>query len=93
MVLLAQAAIHQLRQRLGQPFGQWDALHFARNLFEGLEGDVRVENQTVVVTLYNPPNASRLRHHYENLPEKLAREGVSPEIPWLYNFKIDFRFR
>ena len=93
MVLLAQAAIEQLRQRLGDPFRQWDALHFARNLFEGLEGDIRVENQTVVVTLYNPPNASLLRHHYENLPQKLAREGVSPEIPWLYNFKIDFRFK
>lgn len=93
MVLMAQAAIHQLRQRLGSPFLQWDATHLARNLFEGLEGDVRVENQTIVVTLYNPPNASLLQHHYERLPEKLVREGVNPEIPWLYNFKIDFRFR
>ena len=50
-------------------------------------------NKTIVVTLYNPPNASLLRHHYEHLPEKLAREGVNPEIPWLYNFKIDFRFK
>lgn len=93
MVLLAQAAIHQLRQRLGAPFLRWDASHFARNLFEGLEGDVRVEDQTIVVTLYNPPNASLLRQHYEHLPEKLAREGVDPQIPWLYNFKIDFRFK
>jgi hypothetical protein len=93
MVLIAQGALHQLRQRLGNPFLQWDALHFARNLFEGLEGDVRVEKQTVVVTLYNPPNASLLRNHYEHLPEKLAREGVNPQIPWLYNFKIDFRFK
>ena len=93
MVLVAQAALHQLRQRLGAPFVQWDATHLARNLFEGLEGDVRVEQQTIVVTLYNPPNASLLQHHYEHLPEKLAREGISPEIPWLYNFKIDFRFK
>lgn len=93
MVLVAQAGIHQLRQRLGAPFVDWDATHLARNLFEGLEGDVRVEKQTIVVTLYNPPNASLLRHHYEHLPEKLAREGVNPEIPWLYNFKIDFRFK
>ncbi len=93
MVLVAQAAIHQLRQRLGLPFAQWDATHLARNLFEGLEGDVRVEQQTIVVTLYNPPNASLLRQHYENLPQKLAQQGVSPEIPWLYNFKIDFRFK
>ena len=93
MVLVAQAAIHQLRQRLGAPFVQWDATHLARNLFEGLEGDVRVEQQTIVVTLYNPPNAKLLQSHYEHLPEKLVREGVNPEIPWLYNFKIDFRFK
>ncbi len=93
MVLVAQAAIHQLRQHLGLPFAQWDATHLARNLFEGLEGDVRVEKQTIVVTLYNPPNASLLQSHYEHLPEKLAREGVNPEIPWLYNFKLDFRFK
>jgi len=93
LVLVAQAAIHQLRQRLGAPFVQWDATHLARNLFEGLEGDVRVEQQTIVVTLYNPPNASLLQHHYEQLPEKLARQGVNPQIPWLYNFKIDFRFK
>jgi hypothetical protein len=93
MVLVAQAAIHQLRQRLGNPFLQWDALHFARHLFEGLEGDVRVEKQTIVVTLYNPPNASLLQSYYEHLPEKLAREGVNPHIPWLYDFKIDFRFK
>jgi len=93
MVLVAQAALHQLRQRLGAPFVQWDATHLARNLFEGLEGDVRVEQETIVVTLYNPPNASLQQHHYEHLPEKLAREGVRPEIPWLYNFKIDFRFK
>ena len=93
MVLVAQAAIHQLRQRLGDPFAQWDAPHLARNLFGCLEGDVRVDHQTIVVTLYNPPNASLLQHHYEHLPEKLAREGVNPEIPWLYNFKLDFRFK
>jgi hypothetical protein len=93
MVLVAQAAIHQLRQRLGSPFLQWDATHLARNLFEGLEGDVRVEKKTIVVTLYNPPNVSLLRSHYEHLPQKLAQEGVNPEIPWLFNFKIDFRFK
>jgi hypothetical protein len=93
LVLLAQAAIHQLRQRLGNPFRQWDALHFARHLFEGLEGDVRVEKQTIVVTLYNPPNAALLQRHYEHLPQTLAREGVDPQIPWLYNFTIDFRFK
>jgi len=60
---LLDCHIHQLRQRLGSPFIQCDATHLARHLFEGLAGDVRVEQQTIVVTLYNPPNASLLRHH------------------------------
>ena len=30
MALIAQAALHQLRQRLGEPTMQWDAKHLAR---------------------------------------------------------------
>jgi len=93
LVLVAQAALHQLRQRLGAPFAQWDALHFARHLFEGVEGDVRVQDQTIVVTLYNVPDAALLEKHLGHFPEQLAREGVDPHIPWLYNFNLDFRFR
>jgi hypothetical protein len=93
LALLAQAAIHQFRQRLGPPFADWDATHFARNLFEGLQGDIRVSHDTIWVTYYKAPNVERLRRHYEHLPEKLAREGIKPEIPWLYNFKLDFRFK
>ena len=93
MSLLAQAAIHQLRQRIGKPVAEWDAAHLARNLFQGLEGDVRVAKDTILVTFYNAPNAELLRVHYENLPEKLQRQGVNPHIPWLYNFKLNFRFK
>jgi hypothetical protein len=93
MALLAQAALHQLRQRLGPPFLQWDACHFAKDLFGRIEGDLRVHRDTVVVTYYNAPNAKLLRAHYEQLPKKLEAEGVDPRLPWLYNFKLDFRFR
>jgi hypothetical protein len=31
--------------------------------------------------------------HYEGLPEYLEREHIDPYIPWLYGFKLDFRFR
>lgn len=48
--LLAQAALHQLRQRLGPPYDQWTADHFARDLFERLDGDLRVCNDTLVIT-------------------------------------------
>jgi hypothetical protein len=93
MSLLAQAAVYQLRQRLGPPLADWDATHLARHLFEGLEGDVRVHQDTILVTLYNPPYLELLRTHYENLPDKLRQQNVDPHIPWLYNFKLDFRFK
>jgi hypothetical protein len=91
--LIAQAAIHQMRGRLGEPFSKWDATHLAKDVFGGLEGDIRVQDDTVLVTYYNAPHAERLRRHYENLPEKLRREGIDPKVPWLYDFKLDFRFR
>jgi len=93
MALLAQAALHQLRRRLGEPFSSWDSGHLAKALLGGLEGDVRVKNDTIVVTFYNAPNVDRLRSHDEELPNRLQREHVNPQIPWLYGFKLDFRFR
>lgn len=93
MALLAQAVLYQLRQRLGTPWAGWDARHLADGLFRGMEGDIRVREQTIVVTFYNAPNAEHLREHYESLPRRLEAEGINPRIPWLYDFKLDFRFR
>jgi hypothetical protein len=93
MALLAQALIHQLRQRLGAPFNQWDSVHLARDLFGGLEGDLRVQHDTILVTYYNAPHAKQWMEHFENLPRQLEKEGVDPRVPWLYNFKLDFRFK
>jgi hypothetical protein len=93
LALLAQAAIHQLRTRLGEPVCGWDANHLAKDFFRGLDGDVRVQEDTVIVTYYNAPNASQWRQHYENLPHKLREENINPQVPWLYGFKLDFRFR
>jgi hypothetical protein len=78
---LAQGVIHQLRRRLGAPFDQWDS------------GDVRVHGDTVLVTYYNAPQASQWKEHFENLPQRLRNEGVDPRVPWLDNFKLDFRFK
>lgn len=93
MSLLAQTVTHQLRKRLGAPFATWDARHLASEIFRGLEGDIRVEDKTIVVTYYNAPNQEQLRSQYEGLPAKLKAEGVNPEVPWLYGFQLDFRFR
>lgn len=93
MTLIAQAAIHMLRQRLGKPIARWDANHLARDFFHGLEGDLRVRHDTIVVTYYNAPNVDLLRNHYTNLPTKLAKQGTDPRVPWLFNYKLDFRFK
>jgi hypothetical protein len=93
MALVAQAVIHQLRQRLGEPFNQWDSAHLAQDFFTGLEGDLRVQEDTLLVTYYNAPHAKEWRSHFENLPERLQKEGVDPRVPWLYNLKLDFRFK
>ncbi len=92
MSLLAQAAVYQLRQRLGEPEAGWDCRSIAQKLLAGLEGDVRVTESTIVVTYYNAPNAAALQRAYGNLPAKLSADGIDPRIPWLYNFKLDFRF-
>ncbi len=59
----------------------------------GLEGDLRVCDDTIVVTYYNAPDAGQLRQHYEGLPDRLQSEHIDPHVPWLYGFKLDFRFR
>jgi hypothetical protein len=93
MALLAQAACDQLRKRLGDPFTSWDSKHFASAIFRGIDGDIRVADNTIIVTLYNPPAPDLLRSHYENLPKILEHENVDPRIPWLFDYKLDFRFK
>ena len=91
--LIAQTVLYQLRQRLHPPIRDWNAAHLARGLLQGLDGDIRVIDDTIVVTYYNAPHADQLRAHYENLPQKLLHDNVNPSIPWLYDFKLDFRFK
>ena len=93
LALVAQAVVHQFRQSLGAPFATWDAAHLAQDVFCGLEGDVRVQDDTIVVTYYNAPNVEQLRQHYEHSPAKLLAQKINPKIPWLYNFKLDFQFK
>jgi hypothetical protein len=52
MVLIAQTVVHQLRSRLGEPIAGWDASHLAQAFFQGLDGDIRVTDDTIIVT-YN----------------------------------------
>ena len=45
------------------------------------------------VLAYIAPNLANLKEHYQNLPEKLAKDNIDSHVPWLYNFKLDFRFK
>jgi len=91
MALLAQAALSQLRARLGEPYCRWTAQHLAEELFRRMSGDVRVEEGRIVVTYYNAPPA--VRECYENIRGDLRAEQVSTQVPWLYDFELAFRFR
>jgi len=93
MALIAQAAIYELRKKLPGDINNWTAESMARKLFNGIDGDLRVKDDTIIVTFYNAPEALSLKEHYINLPQKLEAEGIDPKVPWLYNFQVDFRFR
>lgn len=93
LAMITQAAIHQLRTKLPEPYKTWNAQSLADHFFNGIDGDIRVHNDTIVVTFYNAPNSVEWKNKYQNLPAILQNEHIKPNIPWLYNFKLDFRFK
>jgi len=93
LALLAQAATYELRKKLPQPYDRWDSTHLAEAVLTKLDGDIRVKDDTIIVTCYNVPKELNLHKHYNDLPAKLISEGINPKIPWLYDFKLDFRFK
>lgn len=93
LALIAQAATHQLKNRLPAPYRQWTARHLAEQVLTNMEGDIRVKDDTIIVTYYRDHQPLGLASHYQNLPQILQAEGVNPKIPWLCDFKLDFRFK
>jgi hypothetical protein len=93
LALLAQAATFELRKKLPKPYKTWKSSHLSDAIFRNIEGDIRVEKDTIIVTCYNAPKDLNLPKIYQNLPQKLMDEGIDPRIPWLFNFKLDFRFK
>lgn len=93
LALLAQAATHQLKTRLPAPYRQWTAGHLAGQVLTNIEGDIRVCGDTIIVTYYRDWQQLNLPRHYQHLPQRLQREGICPKIPWLFDFKLDFRFK
>lgn len=93
LALLAQAASYQFRQKLPKPYNRWNATHLSDAVFNKIDGDIRVKDDTIIITCYNAPNELNLQDNYQDLPEKLLSQGINPRVPWLYNFKVDFRFK
>lgn len=93
LALLAQAATYELRKKLPKPYRRWNSTHLADALFKKLDGDIRVKDDTIFVTCYNAPKELNLQNNYKDLPAKLIAEGINPKIPWLYDYKLDFRFK
>ena len=93
LALIAQAATHELKKKLPKPYSQWTAQHLARHVLTNMEGDLRVKGDTIIVTYYRDYRKLGIEKYYRNLNNRLQREGVNPKIPWLFDFKLDFRFK
>ena len=70
MALIAQAVLQRLRTRLEEQYRNWEAAHFADRFLLGLDGDVRVVDDVIIVTYYNAPDARMLRQTLENTQKK-----------------------
>ncbi len=90
--MIAQGATYQLRRKMPPPYKKWDARHLSTHILALSDGDVRVKDDTIIVTFYGKPDHINEKD-YVNLPEILKRENINPKIPWLYDFKLDFRFK
>jgi len=93
LALIAQALLYGLRKKLPKPIQQWSSVHLANSLFHAIDSDIRVIDDTIVVTMYNFPDELDLKRHLINLPTILERNNINPKVPWLYDFKVNFRFK
>jgi hypothetical protein len=90
--MIAQASTYQLRTKLKDEYSKWKAEHLAIEVLSWADGDIKVKDDTIVVTFYQAPKHIN-PNDYINLPKILEKENINPRIPWLYNFKLDFRFK
>lgn len=92
LAMIAQAANYELRMNLEDDYKKWNAQHLANEILAWSEGDIRVKDDTIIVTFYG--HCKHLKTDlFTNLPKKLEQINIDPRIPWLYDFKLDFRFK
>ena len=93
LCLISQYLINQLRSCLPDDYRKFEAKHLSDEIFHKFNGDIRVKNDTIIVTFYGIPEKLGLKQHFENLPQKLENENINPRVPWLFNYAVDFRFK
>lgn len=92
LAMIAQAATYQLRMKLKGEYKKWNAQHLSNEILSWSDGDIRVSGDTIIVTFHG--NTKHLNmNEYVNLPKILKNENINPHIPWLYGYKLDFRFK
>jgi len=91
--LISQYLINQLRKKLPAEYRKYEVKHISDEMFHKFNGDLRVKNDTIIVTLYGIPDRLGLREFYEDLPRKLEKDNINPKVPWLFNYKVDFLFK
>jgi hypothetical protein len=69
------------------------AAMLSEKVFTNMEGDIRVKGDTIVITYYKDHEILGLREKYHNISQQLENENISPKIPWLYDYKLEFRFK
>ena len=70
MALIAQAASDRFRKPLVPPSTNWDPKHMAKAYFEGLEGDMQIQDNTIRVTFLSWGMLSRVRGQDRRKPEQ-----------------------
>lgn len=93
LCLISQYIINQLRLKLPSDYRKFEVKHLSDEIFHKFNGDIRVKNEKIIVTLYGVPEKLGLRKYYENLPQILESENINPKVPWLFDYTVDFRFR
>lgn len=93
LALIAQAAAYRLRQHLPGPYKNWTAKSLSERVFTNMEGDLRVKGDRIIVTYYRDHERLNLRNTYSEISTRLEQEGICPKIPWLMNYKLEFRFK
>jgi hypothetical protein len=93
LALLAQAAAFRLRKNLPVLQQKWSAAMLSEKVFTNMEGDIRVKDDTLIITYYKDHEVLGLREKYHNISGQLENENISPKIPWLYDYKLKFRFK